>query len=76
MIFSDRLSKGLTALNTEKPAIVLLDLYLPDSHEVDTFRAVLTRAVGLPVVVLSGRDDEGLALVPEATRSHCMSYSI
>ena len=71
---ADRLSTGLMALNTEKPAIVLLDLYLPDSHGADTFRAVLSRAVGLPVVVLSGRDDEALAL--EALQQGAQDYLV
>jgi DNA-binding response OmpR family regulator len=59
---ADRLSTGLSALTATKPAVVLLDLYLPDSTGADTLRAVLTHAAGLPVVVLSGHDDEELAL--------------
>ncbi len=71
---ADRLSTGLMALTTEKPAVVLLDLYLPDSRGADTFRAVLTRAVGLPVVVLSGCDDEALAL--EALQHGAQDYLV
>jgi DNA-binding NarL/FixJ family response regulator len=71
---ADRLSTGLTALATEKPAVVLLDLYLPDSRGADTFRAVLTRAVDLPVVVLSGCDDEALAL--EALQHGAQDYLV
>ena len=41
---------------------MLLDLNLPDSHGAETFRNVLERAPGVPVVVLSGQDDEELAL--------------
>ncbi len=58
----DRLSAGLSRLSEEQPAVVLLDLNLPDSHGADTFRKVLSKAPGVPVVVLSGQDDEELAL--------------
>lgn len=60
--YADRLSTGLAALVVKPPAVVLLDLNLPDSRGADTFREVLNRAPGVPVVVLSGRDDEELAI--------------
>jgi signal transduction histidine kinase len=41
---------------------VLLDLNLPDSHGAETFRKVLEQAPGVPVVILSGQDDEVLAM--------------
>ena len=59
---ADRLSTGLAALAVKPPAVVLLDLNLPDSRGADTFREVLHRAPSVPVVVLSGRDDEDLAI--------------
>jgi sigma-B regulation protein RsbU (phosphoserine phosphatase) len=59
---ADRLSTGLAALAVKPPAVVLLDLNLPDSRGADTFREVLHRAPSVPVVVLSGRDDEELAI--------------
>jgi phosphoserine phosphatase RsbU/P len=59
---ADRLSTGLAALAVEPPALVLLDLNLPDSRGEHTFREVLERAPHVPVVVLSGRDDEELAI--------------
>jgi signal transduction histidine kinase/HPt (histidine-containing phosphotransfer) domain-containing protein len=42
--------------------VVLLDLQLPDSRGLDTFRAVQKSAPGLPIVVLSGFEDETTAL--------------
>lgn len=57
---ADRLSTGLAALAKEKPAAVLLDLYLPDSTGADTFHNLLDQVPGVPVVVLTGRDDEEL----------------
>jgi signal transduction histidine kinase len=44
------------------PSVVLLDLNLPDSRGAETFRSVLRRAPGVPVLVLSGQDDEELAI--------------
>ncbi|HEY1801881.1 MAG TPA: ATP-binding protein [Terriglobales bacterium] len=58
----DRLSAGLQHLGDESPTLVLLDLNLPDSHGAETFRKILSKAPGVPVVVLSGQDDEELAL--------------
>jgi signal transduction histidine kinase len=58
----NRLSDGLEALSLAPPSVVLLDLNLPDSRGAETFRRVLSKAPGVPVVVLSGQDDEELAL--------------
>ena len=42
--------------------VVLLDLQLPDSMGLETFRTVQRASPGTPVVVLSGNDDETTAL--------------
>jgi signal transduction histidine kinase len=57
----NRLSDGLAALSEQTPAVVLLDLNLPDSRGAETFRRVREHAPHVPVVVLSGQDDEALA---------------
>ena len=57
-----RLSDGLASLTKETPSVVLLDLNLPDSRGAETFRRVLEHAPNIPVVVLSGQDDEALAI--------------
>ena len=56
-----RLSTGLASMIVAPPAMVLLDLNLPDSRGAETYRAVLEQAPGVPIVVLSGQDDEELA---------------
>ncbi len=56
-----RLSDGLACLEAETPALVLLDLNLPDSHGAETFRRIMQKAPNVPVVVLSGMDDQALA---------------
>jgi signal transduction histidine kinase len=57
-----RLSDALSALSREQPSLVLLDLNLPDSRGAETFRKVLEKAPNVPVVVISGQDDEALAI--------------
>lgn len=58
----DRLSDGLASLAQKQPSVILLDLNLPDSQGAETFRKVLDKAPNVPVVILSGQDDEGLAM--------------
>jgi phosphoserine phosphatase RsbU/P len=58
----NRLSDGLASLTRETPSVVLLDLNLPDSHGSETFRRVMDHSPNVPVVVLSGQDDEVLAM--------------
>ncbi len=57
-----RLSDALACLDVETPTLVLLDLNLPDSHGAETFRKIMQKAPNVPVVILSGQDDEALAL--------------
>jgi signal transduction histidine kinase len=56
-----RLSDGLASLAKQQPSVVLLDLNLPDCHGAETFRRVLEKAPNIPIVILSGQDDEVLA---------------
>jgi signal transduction histidine kinase len=58
----NRLADGLASMSQQSPSVVLLDLNLPDSHGAETFRKVLDHAPGVPVVILSGQDDEALAM--------------
>jgi signal transduction histidine kinase len=57
-----RLSDALACLEAETPSLVLLDLNLPDSHGAETFRRIMRKAPNVPVVILSGQDDEALAI--------------
>jgi signal transduction histidine kinase len=57
-----RLADGLASIAKKPPSVVLLDLNLPDSHGIETFRKVLKNAPGVPVVILSGQDDKVLAM--------------
>jgi signal transduction histidine kinase len=59
---ADRLAAGLEHLAHNGADVVLLDLSLPDSHGLATFEAVHAAAPNAPIVVLSGMDDEGVAV--------------
>ena len=62
------LSEGLERLTTDDIDIVLLDLLLPDSQGLDTFIQVQAHSPQVPIIILSGLDDEALAV--EAVREH------
>ncbi len=69
-----RLSQGLEALSRESAALVLLDLTLPDSSGIETFAKVYAQAPKVPIIVLSGNDDETLALY--AVKSGAQDYLV
>jgi DNA-binding response OmpR family regulator len=58
--------------------LVLLDLVLPDSEGIDTFRAVHEAHPELPIIVLSGTGDEALALlaVAEGAQDYLFKASV
>lgn len=58
----NRLADGIVSLKEKPPSLVLLDLNLPDSQGAETFRKLLETAPDVPVVILSGQDDEALAV--------------
>jgi sigma-B regulation protein RsbU (phosphoserine phosphatase) len=58
----DSLSSGLERLAEGGIDIILLDLSLPDSSGLDTFRKIKARARNIPIIILSGSDDETLAV--------------
>lgn len=58
----NRLADGIASLKEQPPSLILLDLNLPDSHGAETFRKVLEKAPDVPVVILSGQDDQALAV--------------
>ena len=59
---ASQLSTGLKRLAQGEFDIVLLDLSLPDSQGLDTFDRVNSQAPDVTIVVLSGLDDESVAL--------------
>lgn len=59
---AERLTTGLTYLAAGNVDLVLLDLGLPDSQGLETFTKVRDQAPALPIIVMSGLDDEELAV--------------
>ncbi|MGZ4931867.1 MAG: PAS domain S-box protein [Halobacteriota archaeon] len=60
VITASTLSQGLTLLSTNTIDVILLDLGLPDSQGIATFRAVYEHASHLPIIILTVSDDEAL----------------
>ncbi|MDO8464284.1 MAG: fused response regulator/phosphatase [Gallionella sp.] len=56
------LAEGIAAAYREKPDVVLLDLSLPDSAGLDTVHAMRAALHDVPIVVLTGHDDNALAI--------------
>jgi serine phosphatase RsbU (regulator of sigma subunit) len=58
----DRLEEGLRELGNGNVDVVLSDLSLPDSHGLDSFLRLHSRAPHVPIIVLSGLNDTTVAL--------------
>ncbi|MBI1841738.1 MAG: PAS domain-containing protein [Verrucomicrobia bacterium] len=56
------LAEGLQLLRQHPIALVLLDLGLPDSQGLSTFSKVSEQAPEVPIIVLTGHEDDELAL--------------
>jgi len=68
------LQEALRVLSAQPLDVVLLDLLLPDSHGLATFAAVRNHLPSVPVVVLTGVEDEALGL--EAVRQGAQDYLV
>ena len=71
---SARLGQALDMLDHSAYDVVLSDLWLPDSSGRDTLRRLRTRAPGTPLIVLSGNEDEDLAL--QAVREGAQDFLV
>jgi signal transduction histidine kinase len=58
----ERLSEAIAALNRSRFDVVLLDLSLPDSQGLDGIAGLQKAVPAVPVVVLTGRKDDGVAI--------------
>lgn len=74
LVCVDRLAEGLERLEAGGIALVLLDLFLPDSEGFETFATARGRAADVPIIVLSGLADEALAL--RAVREGAQDYLV
>jgi len=69
-----RLRDALAQLKSSHFQIILSDLSLPDSRGLETFRTLHAASPEIPIVVLSGNDDEELAL--KAVREGAQDYLV
>jgi signal transduction histidine kinase len=69
-----RMSDAVIHLAKGGVDIVLLDMGLPDGHGLDTVRRAHAAAPGVPLIVLTGLDDESLAA--EAMKEGAQDYLI
>ena len=70
----DRLSKAFNCLDQERFDAVLLDLSLPDGQGLETLTRLQEHAPAMPVVVVTGLDDEFVGL--SAVRSGAQDYLV
>jgi len=70
----ERLSHGLEYLSKQSTGLVLLDLSLPDSFGVETFLKVFAHSPKVPIIVLTGNDDQTIALL--AVKTGAQDYLI
>ena len=74
LIHAERFDTGLEYLGRENFAAVLLDLSLPDTRGIDTVVRMQREVGAMPIVVLTGLDDDSMAL--EAVRAGAQDYLI
>ena len=71
---ADRLTTAQRRLEEGAYDAILLDLQLPDVHGLTTFDRLSSVARGTPIVILSGNDDEALAL--QAVHAGAQDYLV
>ncbi len=70
----DRLAAALDCLSSDSFDVMLLDLSLPDADGLDTLVRAHAQAPKIPIVVLTGHDDEALAV--RAVRAGAQDYLV
>src|SRR6266852_2960437 len=78
LLCADRLSTGIQQLRDGGVDVVLLDLSLPDSQGFDTYNKLRAHSKGLPVILLTGLEDEelGMRAVQEGAQDYMVKGSV
>lgn len=71
---ASRLSEALERMAESRFDVVFLDLGLPDSFGLDTLRAMRRQVAKLPIIVLTGNDDEQTGV--DAIREGAQDYLV
>jgi PAS domain S-box-containing protein len=74
MQVAETLEDALMVLGTVTPGVVFLDLSLPDSFGLETLYRLQGQAPSLPVIVLTGNEDQQLAL--SAVKAGAQDYLV
>jgi PAS domain S-box-containing protein len=74
VVCAGSLGKAFEVLGEQKVDVVLLDLSLPDSHGLETLYQALDRVGAIPIVVLTGNNEEMLAV--KAVRQGAQDYLV
>jgi two-component system, cell cycle sensor histidine kinase and response regulator CckA len=74
LVHVDRLAAAIDRLNRDSFDVMLLDLSLPDADGLDTLVRAHAHAPKVPIVVLTGHDDEALAV--RAVRAGAQDYLV
>ncbi len=74
MQIAESLEDALATLESGLPDVVFLDLSLPDSFGLETLYKLQSRAPALPVIVLTGNEDQQLAL--SAVKAGAQDYMV
>jgi glutamate dehydrogenase (NAD(P)+) len=74
LVAADTLADGLRLLDEQTFDVILLDLVLPDSRELDTFVSVNARAGETPIVIVTGVSD--LRVAAKAVDAGAQDYLI
>lgn len=69
-----RLTNAINLVSKNHFDLILLDLSLPESRGIETFYELQTHSKNVPIVVLSGMDDEATAI--EAVRGGAQDYLV
>src|SRR5205814_214856 len=74
----DRLSRGLDCLSSRRFDVIVLDLSLPDSTGLETFRRLHALASSTPIVVLTGLSDAtvGIAAVQQGAQDYLVKGQV
>ena len=71
---AERLNIALNLIEQSEFDVVLLDLTLPDSRGLETCITLRSEAPHIPIIILTGLDDEALAL--KAVRNGAQDYLV